>query len=588
MFDISDIAGIGPKISQKLKSTGVDTVEKYLEQGSEWEGLQKLAATSNVSEEKAADWLRMADFFRLGDDMTEGWSLLLNKIGVGGARDLSNYKAGNVLSMMGNVVNNLDHGIKTDIPSLGTVKNWIGIAGGLPAIPALAKAASTFGWEGWGNDGSDVAAEPVSASSLSGSGSVDSKTTIDTSSYDASLDADMPSADLDVDTKAGSSNFSMNGPEINGPEMNGNGGGMGFLKWLLPLLILLGLLWLLTSNWSSWFGDAKDAVSDATDSVTETVQDAADTVTDTAKDAVDTASDTINDVAGDSSNAISLAGALGDLPYTTLTQSLKNVDLVDALDNGSDEFTLFAPTNAAFSNAKSSLDGAPNNVVGGILSNHVVEGKYELTDLTDGLELKSLGGAPINVTVEADQVLINGVNVAEADLSDVDNADSFKGSIFEIPEVMFLDLVAASALDVPEGELDQEIPDAPAIGGDTIFDRLMYKAGEDFANKYAEGNTVFAPNDAAFTAAGVDEDALEGETLEAVLKNHIIEGQVSQAALLEAGSATTLGGYDFTVKEDLEDGEEWIHFNGTFTQHILKTTDLGFATQHDIDVVFAD
>jgi uncharacterized surface protein with fasciclin (FAS1) repeats len=71
-----------------------------------------------------------------------------------------------------------------------------------------------------------------------------------------------------------------------------------------------------------------------------------------------------------------------------LVAALQRADLVTTL-NGNTEYTVFAPTNAAFNaflsaNSFASIDAVPIPVLKEILLNHVIAGTYESTNLTTG------------------------------------------------------------------------------------------------------------------------------------------------------------------------------------------------------------
>jgi uncharacterized surface protein with fasciclin (FAS1) repeats len=83
--------------------------------------------------------------------------------------------------------------------------------------------------------------------------------------------------------------------------------------------------------------------------------------------------------------------------------------------------TLFAPTNEA-------LDAMPNdfyrellkpenaNRLRGILSLHIVQGRQTLADLNTTPTVRSLGGEPVEVSVEADEARFGGARILRADI----------------------------------------------------------------------------------------------------------------------------------------------------------------------------
>ncbi len=122
-------------------------------------------------------------------------------------------------------------------------------------------------------------------------------------------------------------------------------------------------------------------------------------------------------------NAVDFAVANPD--FSTLVAALTQADLVSTLQ-GDGPFTIFAPNNAAFqalldSNADwNALSDIPNDLLTAVLTNHVVAGNVQSTDLTDGyvstLSATSFGeNASLYVNLD-DGVTLNGnVKVIGAD-----------------------------------------------------------------------------------------------------------------------------------------------------------------------------
>lgn len=117
-------------------------------------------------------------------------------------------------------------------------------------------------------------------------------------------------------------------------------------------------------------------------------------------------------------NLLALAEADGS--FKTLTKALKAAGLTEILQ-GKDNYTLFAPTDAAF--AKLPQDAVrdllkPENkeVLLKLLTYHVVKGQVLSTDLKSG-EVKSVEGGAINVKVDPTTgVTVNEAKVTKADI----------------------------------------------------------------------------------------------------------------------------------------------------------------------------
>jgi len=105
-----------------------------------------------------------------------------------------------------------------------------------------------------------------------------------------------------------------------------------------------------------------------------------------------------------------IQNAVNSKDHTTLVAAVKAAGLVDTLQ-GPGPFTVFAPTNAAFGKLPA---GTVDNLVkpenkatlSKILTYHVVPGKLEASDLTDGKKLKTVEGEQLTIKKSGDKVTI--------------------------------------------------------------------------------------------------------------------------------------------------------------------------------------
>jgi uncharacterized surface protein with fasciclin (FAS1) repeats len=119
-----------------------------------------------------------------------------------------------------------------------------------------------------------------------------------------------------------------------------------------------------------------------------------------------------------SKNIVENAAASAD--HTTLVAAVKAADLATTL-SGAGPFTVFAPTNAAFSALPA---GAVDNLLKpemkkdltGVLTYHVVSGSLKAADLKDGQKLKTVQGQELTVSVKDGKVMVGGANVTTADV----------------------------------------------------------------------------------------------------------------------------------------------------------------------------
>jgi uncharacterized surface protein with fasciclin (FAS1) repeats len=112
--------------------------------------------------------------------------------------------------------------------------------------------------------------------------------------------------------------------------------------------------------------------------------------------------------------------AVGSPDHTTLVAAVTAAGLAETL-SGAGPFTVFAPTNAAFSalpagTLEDLLKPENKEKLAGILTYHVVAGKVMSTDLTDGMKATTVNGQEITIGVKEGKVTVNGANVTTADL----------------------------------------------------------------------------------------------------------------------------------------------------------------------------
>jgi uncharacterized surface protein with fasciclin (FAS1) repeats len=105
-----------------------------------------------------------------------------------------------------------------------------------------------------------------------------------------------------------------------------------------------------------------------------------------------------------------IQNAVNSKDHTTLVAAVKAAGLVDTLE-GKGPFTVFAPTNAAFGKLPAGTVDTlvkPENkaTLTKILTYHVVAGKLEAADLTDGKKLKTVEGEQLTVKLADGKVWI--------------------------------------------------------------------------------------------------------------------------------------------------------------------------------------
>lgn len=249
--------------------------------------------------------------------------------------------------------------------------------------------------------------------------------------------------------------------------------------------------------------------------------------------------------------------------------------LVDALDragltatlDGSGSFTVFAPTNQAFTafldqKGFEDLDDVPVPLLKEILLNHVVSGTATSSSLSTGyVKTMAKGSASSTNTLSmfintASGVVINGgasnggATVTTADVMASNGVVHIVNSVIDLPTV------TSHAIANPEFS--------------TLVQALTREDQPDFAGILAGTEaspfTVFAPTNAAFGSLLTELDItglgqVEQAVLENTLKYHVVAGQnVLAASLMDNMEVTTFQGGTFTI--NLEGGASITDANG--------------------------
>ncbi|MCZ4407777.1 fasciclin domain-containing protein [Cryomorphaceae bacterium 1068] len=227
--------------------------------------------------------------------------------------------------------------------------------------------------------------------------------------------------------------------------------------------------------------------------------------------------------------------------HNTLEAAILAAELAGTL-SGEGTFTVFAPTDDAFAALDPVLLEAlladPTNLLADILLYHVAPITALSGDLTDGQMVTTVNGEDVTITLDGDDVLVNGALVTVADL-EADNG------VVHVINAVLLPTELTTVYDIV---VDSDIHNTLEIAINT--------AGLDGALSGDAGNvTLFAPTDEAFDNLpdGVLDALLadpEGDLTE-VLLYHVIEG-FNIAANITAGDVETLFGEDITVTIDGE------------------------------------
>ena len=224
--------------------------------------------------------------------------------------------------------------------------------------------------------------------------------------------------------------------------------------------------------------------------------------------------------------------------HNTLVNAVVQANLLTTL-SGEGPFTVFAPTDQAFTDLGVDLSTLSESELSNILLYHVVSAEVPASAVTDCLSTDAANNQPLSFTVSDSGVMVNDANVITTDVI------TSNGLIHVIDKVL---LPTDTPRDIPRT--------AQCTGSHDSLVAAVVQA-ELLATLQGAGPfTVFAPTDQAFTDAGIDLAALdtpEGkETLEDILLYHVVASSVPSSALTDGMTATAANGDDLTF--DLTDG----------------------------------
>lgn len=231
--------------------------------------------------------------------------------------------------------------------------------------------------------------------------------------------------------------------------------------------------------------------------------------------------------------------ASGNADFSILVQALTRTELATTLQ-GSDNYTVFAPTNAAFTaflatTPYATINDVPKEALKEILLNHVLTGTIKSTDLTTSY-VKTLAKGSASTTnnlsmfinIADGTVKLNGVaTVKTADIM------ASNGVIHAVDNVINLPTIVTHATANPNFS--------------SLVGALTATGQPDFVT-ILSGNgpfTVFAPDNNAFVALNTELApggiaSISTENLTKVLQYHVVSGNILAASLIEGQVVSTL------------------------------------------------
>lgn len=242
---------------------------------------------------------------------------------------------------------------------------------------------------------------------------------------------------------------------------------------------------------------------------------------------------------------------VADERFSTLRDLLSDAELTEVLM--SNDYTVFAPTNAAFEGVdpdQLALIASNPDTLKQVLLYHVVSGKLNAEDLKAGTQLRSAEGASLDLSMEGTGVMVNTAMIDGAAVT------ASNGNIFAINEVLLPDTLVLP--DPPTGEevMTETTTDTTAATtattttatvtttpaattGNALVDALsqpqfstllsLVQKADLVGALTAADVTVFAPTNDAFAKvpqATLDALMADPAKLKQVLTYHVVAGRV--------------------------------------------------------------
>ncbi|MRX67286.1 fasciclin domain-containing protein [Flavobacterium resistens] len=248
---------------------------------------------------------------------------------------------------------------------------------------------------------------------------------------------------------------------------------------------------------------------------------------------------------------VSIAQANPNL--SSLTAALQKADLATTLKS-SGSFTVFAPTNAAFSafltaNGYADLNAVPVPILKEILLNHVLSTKVKSTEIATGY-VKTLAKGGASTTNNISMYLEKNSGV------DINGGKTNGGATVTIADIP----ASNGIIHVVDGVIGLPTIVNHAIANKnftTLVAALTYNPSSGFAGILSgtpsSPFTVFAPTNTAFSSFLTETGysglaAIPANVLETTLKYHVVAGaNVLSSSLTNGQIVSTFAGQNFTI-----------------------------------------
>lgn len=212
--------------------------------------------------------------------------------------------------------------------------------------------------------------------------------------------------------------------------------------------------------------------------------------------------------------------------FSVLTSALARTGLMNTLMKLEGEYTLFAPTDAAFAAAGLSVADVaklPTNVLTSILLYHVIGGEIKAAQVPSYVEAPTLNGTGLFVRKTSAGVFVNQARVTIADVDARNGVTHVIDKVLMPPTKSIVDVVVSDARFTTLRDAVVKAGLVGALSGDGPF-------------------TLFAPTNAGF--AGIDLATLNNPRLTQVLGYHVVAGNafVTSNQLVAGSVPMWLGG----------------------------------------------
>lgn len=235
--------------------------------------------------------------------------------------------------------------------------------------------------------------------------------------------------------------------------------------------------------------------------------------------------------------------AVADGNFTTLVTALQTTGLDVTLSDNTQQFTVFAPTDAAFEALGTDTINAllaDTDTLSDILTYHVISGRVGSAAAISsaGSKVEMVNGDSVGLSLNGDQLLINTSTVTTTDIVASNGIIHVIDAVLMPPteDTMPADNIVETA--VANGNFTTLVSALQATG----LDSTLADPDTDF--------TVFAPTDAAFEMVGEETLGLlldNPDVLESILLQHVVAG-----AAVDSVTAFTLNGTDVETASGAE------------------------------------